>query len=203
MKKIITFIVTVLLSLCTFAQSYDIKIYLCKSGESDFLKALKAPSKGIADTDFLKALKAPSKDIADKFGKLVCSFKISGNQDVSINKIHKFEKSKNANDRLAANEVENIFKNKFQDGLKLSAYCREIEKGSKIALMLDLYYGALEGLIELDSKKIYPMTIISRHYGMTFLNMDTPIALNSYFSSSENGELLFNYFLVLASKASE
>ena len=69
--------------------------------------------------------------------------------------------------------------------------------------MLDLYYGALEGLIELDSKKIYPMTIISRHYGMTFLNMDTPIALNSYFSSSENGELLFNYFLVLASKASE
>ena len=76
MKKIITFIVTVLLSLCAFAQSYDIKIYLCKSGESDFLKALKAPSK----------------DIADKFGKLVCSFKISGNQDVSINKIHKFEK---------------------------------------------------------------------------------------------------------------
>lgn len=187
MKKIITFIVTVLLSLCAFAQSYDIKIYLCKSGESDFLKALKAPSK----------------DIADKLGKLVCSFKISANQDVSINKIHKFEKSKNANDRLAANEVENIFKNKFQDGLKLSAYCREIEKGSKIALMLDLYYGALEGLIELDSKKIYPMTIISRHYGMTFLNMDTPIALNSYFSSSENGELLFNYFLVLASKASE
>lgn len=187
MKKIITFIVTVLLSLCAFAQSYDIKIYLCKSGESDFLKALKAPSK----------------DIADKFGKLVCSFKISGNQDVSINKIHKFEKSKNTNDRLAANEVENIFKNKFQDGLKLSAYCREIEKGSKIALMLDLYYGALEGLIELDSKKIYPMTIISRHYGMTFLNMDTPIALNSYFSSSENGDLLFNYFLVLASKASE
>lgn len=187
MNKIITFIVTVLLSLCTFAQTYDIKIYLCKSGESDFLKALKAPSK----------------DIADMFGKVVCYFKISGNQDVSINEIHKFEKSKNVEDGIAAEEVENIFKNKFQDGLKLSAYCREIEKGSKIALMLDLYYGALEGLLELDSKKIYPMTIISRHYGITFLNMDTPIVLNSYFSSSENGELLFNYFLVLASKASE
>lgn len=187
MNKIITFIVMVLLSLCTFAQTYDIKIYLCKSGESDFLKALKAPSK----------------DIADKFGKVVCYFKISGNQDVSINEIHKFEKSKNVEDSIAAEEVENIFKNKFQDGLKLSAYCREIEKGSKIALILDLYYGALEGLLELDSKKIYPMTIISRHYGITFLNMDTPIVLNSYFSSSENGELLFNYFLVLASKASE
>ena len=49
MNKIITFIVTVLLSLCTFAQTYDIKIYLCKSGESDFLKAFKAPSKDIAD----------------------------------------------------------------------------------------------------------------------------------------------------------
>lgn len=41
MKKIITFIVTVLLSLCAFAQSYDIKIYLCKSGESDFFESFK------------------------------------------------------------------------------------------------------------------------------------------------------------------